>query len=582
MIAFIGSFRFAIILIALSATLVIAGTVLESRSDSHGVAEEWIYHNPIFQLLLGGYFINILFSTLSRRPFKKHHIPFIITHIGLLMIISGVFIKSRAGIQGHLQLIEGTVTDDLVQPGTRALLVRQKFPEKVLSIPEEELTVKDYFPHAEEHLFGWIKDDALHLRGVSPMPIREEPYSLDVGEEEPLNVYLKEPRAKMEDPYVLIKEGEDGAVTLSTRESTLAFSPKNLESYVAYDQGFGGYGLQALLPFASTRELAKDLNLHLASGKPFSPPLELIRNSIQDLDFGTIVIHYLKEWADEESFLSSVPFLSPLNWESVPQNIQNALFWIGELFEEEDFIEHLRKNKWPLMAELENEDKATLRELWMAQMWALRDDLPPAPQPPSSKMLSAYLRLYGIHLSTIPFKTITLETPLFRRIEEKAPPIKREDREPLALFEFEGQIFPLVYDTKGSRLKTPAGGNFLLNYQPHRIKLPYFVRLHEASDIKYPDSEQTASYECSLTLISKKTGEATICALQMNQVYETPDGYRFYLAGMGPIDPYSVRTVQLVVNRDPAKWILTYPGALLLSLGMILLFWKNKFLSFFN
>jgi hypothetical protein len=187
------------------------------------------------------------------------------------------------------------------------------------------------------------------------------------------------------------------------------------------------------------------------------------------------------------------------------------------------------------------------------------------------------LRLYGIHLSTIPHNAT------HRKIEPKDPPIKREDREPLALIEFEGETYPLIYDRNGTRVKTPTKDNkYLLNYQPSQIKLPYFVRLHQASDVKYPGSNQTASYECSLTLTSKKTGESTPCHLQMNQVYETNDAYRFYLAGMGQIDSYGVRSVQLVVNRDPAKWILTYPGAVLLSLGIILLFWKQKFLSFFN
>ncbi len=62
----------------------------------------------------------------------------------------------------------------------------------------------------------------------------------------------------------------------------------------------------------------------------------------------------------------------------------------------------------------------------------------------------------------------------------------------------------------------------------------------------------------------------------MNEVHETSDGYRFYLSGMGPLDRYGVKNVQLVVNRDPAKYLLTYPGAILVSLGILLLY-KKKF-----
>lgn len=548
MIAFLGSFRFALILIALSAFGVITGTFLESRADSHGVAEDWIYHNPLFQVLLGGYFINILFSTLSRYPFKRRHIPFIITHIGLLMIIAGVFVKSVAGTQGHLQLIEGSSSDELILPNQRALWVKQRFPEKTYSIPENELAMLEYYPHGEEQISGWIKDDAVHLIGFPPLPLRDEPYSLDIGEIEPLNVYTKKQNT-YKNPYVLIEE-----TTFSTN------------SYVAYDQGFGGYTLQAEFPFTSTKELIRELNDHAGSGAPFSPPLELIKEAVRG-NFGEAVVQYLKEWEEEGTFLSSAPFPYPLGWESVPQNRRNALYLASEYFEDEDFLEHLHQNSWPLEAVL-------------SEMWELKDDLPLAPSSSPPQMLSAYLRLYGIHLKTIPYKTITLETPLFRKMEPKNPPVKKEDQEPLILIAFEGTTLPLLYDSKASRLKTPAGnGRYLLNYQPHRIKLPYEVRLHEAKEVKYPDSDQTASYECRLTLTSKETQKATAAELQMNQVYETSDGYRFYLAGMGKVDSYGVRSVQLVVNKDPAKWYLTYPGAVLLSIGIISLFY---FLSFFK
>ncbi|WP_039376566.1 hypothetical protein, partial [Parachlamydia acanthamoebae] len=57
-------------------------------------------------------------------------------------------------------------------------------------------------------------------------------------------------------------------------------------------------------------------------------------------------------------------------------------------------------------------------------------------------------------------------------------------------------------------------------------------------------------------------------------VYETWDGYRFYLANMTPATENSAKRVQIVVNYDPAKYILTYPGAIILSMGILLLFWS--------
>ena len=58
----------------------------------------------------------------------------------------------------------------------------------------------------------------------------------------------------------------------------------------------------------------------------------------------------------------------------------------------------------------------------------------------------------------------------------------------------------------------------------------------------------------------------------MNNVYETKDGYRFYLANMTP----ESKQAQLIVNHDPVKYILTYPGGVILALGIILLFWRSN------
>ncbi len=62
MIKFLGSFRFAIILIAAAGTLVIAATWIESQTGSHQLAEKWVYKSPFFLLMLGGFFLNIFIS----------------------------------------------------------------------------------------------------------------------------------------------------------------------------------------------------------------------------------------------------------------------------------------------------------------------------------------------------------------------------------------------------------------------------------------------------------------------------------------------------------------------------------------
>lgn len=64
--------------------------------------------------------------------------------------------------------------------------------------------------------------------------------------------------------------------------------------------------------------------------------------------------------------------------------------------------------------------------------------------------------------------------------------------------------------------------------------------------------------------------------ISMNKVVETNDGYRFYMSSFQENGTMFCNRAGFSVNKDPAKNLLTYPGAFLLSLGTILLFWQKK------
>ena len=97
MLRILGGVRFALFLITGTALFVVAGTILESITQSHRYAALFTYRHPFFIALLIGFFINILFAALRRWPFQKKHFAFLITHLGLLMILSGVIVKQIWG-----------------------------------------------------------------------------------------------------------------------------------------------------------------------------------------------------------------------------------------------------------------------------------------------------------------------------------------------------------------------------------------------------------------------------------------------------------------------------------------------------
>lgn len=170
---FIGGVYFAAILMAVMAAVVIAATIIESRYDSHEAAVELIYKNPLFNLLLGCFFLNILLSALRRYPFKKKHIPFILTHIGLLMVIGGTIIKNVWGIQGSMRVVEGSKSNVLQLSGTKALHVDgTSYPipggnwHDFTTNEGMRIALKSYLPHAKLHYtsLGFMVEECADLK----------------------------------------------------------------------------------------------------------------------------------------------------------------------------------------------------------------------------------------------------------------------------------------------------------------------------------------------------------------------------------------------------------------------------------
>jgi len=180
---FLGSVYFAIVLISTVASIVIAGTFIESRTDSHRYAAMLTYGHPFFALLLWGFFVNILFSATRRWPFEIKHIPFLITHIGLLMILAGTLIKNYAGVQGTMSILEGSYSHTLLLPDSYTLRVEKRDSAQVDYHPiqnsgwkkDSRLQVEliAYQPHAQEKLESWIKGDHASIRGLPSFPVQD-------------------------------------------------------------------------------------------------------------------------------------------------------------------------------------------------------------------------------------------------------------------------------------------------------------------------------------------------------------------------------------------------------------------------
>lgn len=476
---FIGGLPFALILIATTACFAIIGTILESISDSHRYAAYFTYSSPLFSLLLFGFFLNILISALRRYPFKRSHVPFLITHLGMLMVLGGTLVKIYFGTQGTMTILEGSASDVIYLPESYALSVESKTksspqfyifhphfarysrlqPVDSLSAPLHEqlkITLLDYTPNSYESVDSWIKQKRISIFGLPPFPVKQ----LGAADDLPASFQINLPGST--EPWNLFAISSDDVI---------AFAQKIYQNVLADP--------------ASTILIAQD---------------------------------------QEDSYLF----------------VMTKFGEIASTF-------HRQTNSERILA---------------------YDD--------------GYLG-YSVEafFPELEAGRIQLESPLSLRHQVIPPSKKLENNIPCIALRFENdskqETITLGYNAVGNGFKWPVlNGSFLVRFQPLVKEIPYRLRLRQARQINYAGTQQPYSFESDLIITDKASGESVETSISMNNVYETWDGYRFYLSNISPSEKGAVKRVQIVVNRDPVKYFMTYPGAGLMVLGIFLLFFGMR------
>src|SRR5258708_36731266 len=93
---FFASLKLAVVLLAVIIVAAIAGTLYESSFDAK-VASAYVYGAPWFNLWLLLLGANLTCSALSRWPWRKHHLAFLITHLGFITLLIGSPIGTICG-----------------------------------------------------------------------------------------------------------------------------------------------------------------------------------------------------------------------------------------------------------------------------------------------------------------------------------------------------------------------------------------------------------------------------------------------------------------------------------------------------
>ena len=163
---FFISLKLAVFVISSLAVLTAIGTFVESRYNQE-MANKMIYHSwwmVVVMLLLA---VNLSMVLIDRWPWKKRHSPFVLAHIGILILLLGSLMTKYLGLDGSIRFEEGEETS-------------------VVSVSDMEIKVYSSY---DGERFSLLYEKPVDMFFIRPEP--DKPYIVSTsGEEFVIDQYL--------------------------------------------------------------------------------------------------------------------------------------------------------------------------------------------------------------------------------------------------------------------------------------------------------------------------------------------------------------------------------------------------------
>ncbi|USN47724.1 MAG: cytochrome c biogenesis protein ResB [Pseudobdellovibrionaceae bacterium] len=100
---FLASIELAVLVILSLGIISAVGTIYEANYDAK-VAQKLVYHSPYMYFVLGLLCINLVNVMVDRWPWKRHHMGFVLAHVGIILLLLGSLMTRYWGIDGSMTL----------------------------------------------------------------------------------------------------------------------------------------------------------------------------------------------------------------------------------------------------------------------------------------------------------------------------------------------------------------------------------------------------------------------------------------------------------------------------------------------
>jgi len=563
----LGSIKIAVPLLIAIAIVLAWGTLYETRFGTAAV-QRVVYRAWWFQALLGFLAINLAIAAWQRYPWKRQHAPFVLAHLGIILILVGGILGGRFGVEGQLIIPEGGIERVMDLP-VSVLSVHVPDAEQHVVIPTRfesqawvqepkvrfpmrlagrniELTVNRYYPDAvtEELITGDGQEENPAVRVVVAHAEHEEQFWLFARDSERFgmgwgeaHILLLEPQTPQQLAQLLgERHSEPTRGSLSIKlpgmdDATVIPVPDRSETAVAVEGTPYRITFKDYFPdFTITSQ-----GVESRSQQPNNPAVSFTLTGPEGTDAYLLFGRY-----PEFQSMHGITHV-------IPAEVRYTHLGVAAL--PPNGIALIRKPSGSLVAALTDAQGA--RE-------ELIDPL---------KVGTPYT-----HPSMGYTFTVAEYYPKARvepQVTNRSSSVKMEA---LHLTVREGEATDEAWvGMRGSVRLSPGGRPLIVEYRPDRRTLPVTVKLLDFRKIDYPGIQMAAGFESDVELSDPKRGLLLMRTIKMN----TPLRYRGYSFYQSSFIDGPKQTTVLSVRNDPGTPFV-YAGFLIVIGGVMSLFISRR------
>lgn len=563
LLKWLGSLRIAVPLLIIIAAVLAWGTIYESRFGTAAV-QRFVYRAWWFQALLAFLAVNLALAASERYPWKRPHLPFVLAHLGIILILVGGIVGGRFGVEGQLFIQEGQAEQVMQTPGN-LLVVRQPNPG-----------VSQAFPTRFETQ-AWVREP----NTVFPVTVGGRRVELVVDRYYPDAVTTEEVRG-------------DGAEENPAVRLLLEQAPQQEELWLfARDpERFGagwGPGHALFLSPASPAQLDRILNAQGADRYPrgsvtlrFAQPDRTIEVPVPD-ELGRPIA--LAGTPYRLTFKDYFPDFvitdqGPASRSPAPNNPAVSFALAGP----EGTDAHLLFALHPEIAAMHGWAHAIKVEATYTH--PANEALPPNTialvLAPSGELAAVMTGAAGERQVIRPVALGTRYTPpwssdaftvtafhpravIIPHISNRSDEVKAEMLHVVA--REGGETAEAWVGLRGTAPLALGKEPLEVEYRPDERALPFTVKLLDFRKIDYPGIDMAAGFESDVQLTDSQRGLFLMRTIKMNE----PLRYRGYSLFQSSYIPGAVETTILSVRNDPGT-PLVYAGFLIVIGGMVTMF----------